>query len=98
VDDLAAPDAGAVAGPPVLRAGSGSRPRRQEVAETCFWRAWAQVGKGSVLSGLGLAPKYWQEEIGTVIKGRGLTTFDQYARLARIQNTTFIEESFEKIA
>ncbi|WP_374113415.1 UvrD-helicase domain-containing protein [Frankia sp. AgB1.8] len=59
-----------------------------EAAETCFWRAWAQVGKGSVLPGLGLAPRYWKDEIGTVIKGRGLTTFDQYAKLARIGRRT----------
>ncbi|OHV37201.1 DNA helicase UvrD [Pseudofrankia sp. EUN1h] len=61
---------------------------QQEVAETCFWRAWAQVGQFSVLPGLGLTHKYWQDEIATVIKGRGLTTFGQYARLARVGRST----------
>ena len=61
---------------------------KPEVAETCFSLAWAQVRRHSVLPGLGLAPQYWREEIGTVIKGRGLTTFDQYAKLARIGRRT----------
>ncbi|WP_307874370.1 nuclease-related domain-containing DEAD/DEAH box helicase [Frankia nepalensis] len=71
-----------------LREHGLERRHQQDAAETCFWRAWAQVGKNSVLPGLGLAPQYWKEEVGTVIKGRGLTTFDQYAKLARIGRRT----------
>lgn len=67
--------------------GLAQRPQ-QQAAEACFWRAWRQVGEGSVLSRLGLAPRYWWQEIGTVIKGRGLSTFDQYAKLARIGRRT----------
>ncbi len=29
-------------------------------------------------------PQYWHEEISHVIKGRGITTFEQYAQLARV--------------
>ncbi|WP_241834760.1 UvrD-helicase domain-containing protein [Pseudofrankia asymbiotica] len=71
-----------------LREHGLERRHQQDAAETCFWRAWAQAGKGSVLPGLGLSPQYWKEEIGTVIKGRGLTTFEQYAKLARIGRRT----------
>lgn len=61
---------------------------QQDAADTCFSRAWLQVGKFSVLPGLDLAPGYWQEEIAKVIKGRGLTNFGQYAKLARIGRST----------
>ena len=66
---------------------------QQTVAETCFWRAWAQVGRASVLPGLGLTPGYWKEEISTVVKGRGLTGFDQYAKLARVGRSTPLRTS-----
>jgi superfamily I DNA/RNA helicase len=70
-----------------LREHGRAHHHQQEAAETCFWRAWAQVGQFSVLPGLGLPPRYWQEEIATVIKGRGLSEFEQYARLARVGRT-----------
>ncbi|WP_018500835.1 UvrD-helicase domain-containing protein [Parafrankia discariae] len=61
---------------------------RQDIADTCFWRAWGQVGQYSALPGLGLATGYWKDEISTVIKGRGLTDFAQYAKLARVGRST----------
>ncbi len=57
---------------------------QQDAADTCFWRAWAQVGQLSGLSGLGVTPQYWKDEIATVIKGRGLISYAQYAGLARV--------------
>ena len=69
---------------------------QQDAAENCFWRAWAQVGQFSVLAGLGVAHGYWQEEISTVIKGRGLTTFEQYARLARVGRATPLQPAHRR--
>ncbi|MCM3884397.1 AAA family ATPase [Frankia sp. R82] len=57
----------------------------------CFRRAWAQVGRHSVLSGLGLPLSYWQEEISKVIKGRGLRGFEQYATLSRVGRSTALQ-------
>jgi hypothetical protein len=61
---------------------------QQETADTCFWRAWAKVGRDSVLAELGVKPRYWQDEIATVIKGRGLGRFEEYADLARVGRST----------
>jgi superfamily I DNA/RNA helicase len=72
----------------VLReAGLGER-HQQEVADTCFWRAWGKVGRSSVLAELGVKPTYWKDEIATVIKGRGLGRFEDYADLARVGRST----------
>ncbi|EIV96305.1 NERD domain-containing protein [Frankia sp. QA3] len=63
----------------------GERARYQRgIAENCFWLAWGRVGLPSVLSRCGVEPGYWRDEIATVIKGRGLTGFEQYAELARV--------------
>lgn len=61
---------------------------QQKGADTCFGLAWIQVGRGSALADLGVGPDYWRAEIATVIKGRGLTRFEQYARLARVGRST----------
>lgn len=52
-------------------------------ANQAFTRAWAQVGARGPLAALDRNTKYWQDELLHVIKGRGLTTFEQYADLAR---------------
>ncbi|MFJ3520305.1 MULTISPECIES: UvrD-helicase domain-containing protein [unclassified Streptomyces] len=52
-------------------------------AETAFSLAWKHVGRGSRLAELDPAPTYWREEIDYVIKGRGLTRFEQYATVPR---------------
>lgn len=57
---------------------------QQKAADTCFWRAWGDVGRSSVLAEVGVGAEYWRDEVMTVIKGRGLTGFDQYAGLARV--------------
>ncbi|MET9600443.1 UvrD-helicase domain-containing protein [Streptomyces sp. NPDC006459] len=52
-------------------------------AETAFSLAWKNVGRASRLAELDPAPTYWHEEIDYVIKGRGLTRFEEYATLPR---------------
>ncbi|MFJ7586841.1 UvrD-helicase domain-containing protein [Streptomyces sp. NPDC097617] len=52
-------------------------------AETAFSLAWKNVGRGGRLAGLDPAPAYWHEEIDYVIKGRGLTRFEEYAAVPR---------------
>ena len=56
---------------------------RTTVLDTCFSRAWSAVRHDSPLASVAL-PQYWHEEISHVIKGRGITTFEQYAQLARV--------------
>jgi hypothetical protein len=53
-----------------------------------FNAAWASVGRQSVLVKLDERPSYWKEEIDYVIKGRGLTDFDEYADLGRVGRRT----------
>jgi len=57
-------------------------------ADTAFFRAWAAVGRGSALTRLDGRWAYWREEIDYVIKGRGLTDFDEYADLVRLGRRT----------
>lgn len=45
--------------------------------------AWDRVGKGSPLDSGRVGRHYWHDEIQHVLKGRGLTEFDQYADLPR---------------
>ena len=49
--------------------------------DAAFRRAWDRLGG----SGLGAwaPPGYWRDEIGTVIKGRGIERFDQYLQAQR---------------
>lgn len=49
--------------------------------DTAFSRAW--LAHRTTLAPLEPTPGYWQTEIDRVIKGRGLTTVDQYVRIAR---------------
>lgn len=52
-------------------------------AETAFSLAWTRVGRASTLAELGPQPQYWQDEIAYVIKGRGITSFADYALVTR---------------
>jgi hypothetical protein len=52
-------------------------------ADAEFEHAWRAVGKPGPLGRLEAKSTYWEDEIEHVIKGRGITTFDQYAELAR---------------
>jgi hypothetical protein len=52
-------------------------------AQTAFSLAWTRVGRASTLAELGPQPQYWQDEIAYVIKGRGITSFADYALVPR---------------
>jgi superfamily I DNA/RNA helicase len=52
-------------------------------AGEAFRDAWAAVGKHGPLAQLDSNSEYWKEEIDYVIKGRGLSTFEQYVECAR---------------
>ncbi|MGB8939732.1 MAG: UvrD-helicase domain-containing protein [Streptomyces sp.] len=52
-------------------------------AETAFSLAWKNVGRDSRLAEIDPGPVYWHEEIKHVIKGRGITTFEEYATVPR---------------
>jgi len=53
-----------------------------EVRQT-FNRAWAQTEARATLQAIDANVNYWRDEVSYVIKGRGLTRFEQYADLAR---------------
>ncbi|MFE7540136.1 nuclease-related domain-containing DEAD/DEAH box helicase [Streptomyces platensis] len=52
-------------------------------AETAFSFAWKHVGRNSCLTEIDPQHPYWREEIDYVIKGRGITAFEEYAALPR---------------
>ncbi|MFE7097235.1 UvrD-helicase domain-containing protein [Streptomyces erythrochromogenes] len=52
-------------------------------AETAFSLAWKDLGRESPLARIDPGPAYWREEIDYVIKGRGLTRFEEYAVVVR---------------
>ena len=52
-------------------------------ATKAFNHAWGTVGRRGPLVAIDQNHRYWRDEIGAVIKGRGLTTFEQYADLPR---------------
>ncbi|MFF5669770.1 UvrD-helicase domain-containing protein [Streptomyces hygroscopicus] len=54
-----------------------------ERAQTAFSLAWKNVGRDSCLTEIDPAPGYWKEEIDHVIKGRGITSFEEYATVPR---------------
>jgi superfamily I DNA/RNA helicase len=53
-------------------------------ADRVFDAAWASVGKNEMLGRIDPRKDYWKDEVVSVIKGRGLTRFEQYAALARV--------------
>ncbi|CAN5122739.1 hypothetical protein BH09ACT2_BH09ACT2_06110 [soil metagenome] len=53
-------------------------------ASLAFDRAWRSAGLNSELVRIDSDKDYWRDEILSVIKGRGLTKFEQYAALSRI--------------
>jgi len=52
-------------------------------SDAAFAAAWREVGVPGPLGKLDHSTRYWKEEIDHVIKGRGITTFEPYANLAR---------------
>ncbi|MEU8583964.1 nuclease-related domain-containing DEAD/DEAH box helicase [Streptomyces abikoensis] len=61
-----------------------------EGALTAFNRAWIHRGRDSVLGTLDPSPHYWHEEVDCVIKGRGITRFEEYATLRRHRRRTHL--------
>lgn len=54
-----------------------------QTADRVFKDLWERDGKSGPLGKIDPAPAYWQEEIAHVLKGRGLSRFDQYEELPR---------------
>ncbi len=52
-------------------------------ANQAFNYAWNRAGRDGPLGALDPNSRYWRDEIAKVIKGRGLSTFEQYADLPR---------------
>jgi superfamily I DNA/RNA helicase len=52
-------------------------------ATLVFNAAWRDHGVGGALELIDRDQRYWADEISKVIKGRGLTTFDEYSNLSR---------------
>lgn len=53
-------------------------------ADRVFKDLWESEFKDGILGRIDPAPAYWQEEIAYVLKGRGLSSFAQYADLTRV--------------
>ncbi|MET4638015.1 UvrD-helicase domain-containing protein [Mycetocola sp. 2940] len=53
-------------------------------ANSAFKSAWFEVGAKGPLAAIEAKDRYWKEEIDHVIKGRGMTSFEDYANSARI--------------
>ena len=53
-------------------------------ATLAFDHAWRTTGLNTELARIDSDKDYWRDEILSVIKGRGLTKFEQYAALSRI--------------
>lgn len=53
-------------------------------ADRAFDRAWKEMGQLNPLARIDKDIAYWKDEVLSVIKGRGLTRFEQYAMLPRL--------------
>jgi superfamily I DNA/RNA helicase len=54
-----------------------------EIASRIFDEVWRRHGLEGLLGAIDPAARYWYEEVSAVVKGRGLSRFEQYAGLAR---------------
>ena len=54
-----------------------------EAASRAFDTVWRERGLEGPLGAIDPAARYWYEEVTAVLKGRGLSRFEQYAGLAR---------------
>jgi hypothetical protein len=61
----------------------GIRSKVSSEAEIVFNAAWQKHGLAGPLEVIDRDKRYWKDEISKVIKGRGISTFDQYSNLAR---------------
>ncbi|WP_435241230.1 UvrD-helicase domain-containing protein [Streptomyces cucumeris] len=62
-------------------------------ADTAFNLAWTRVGRNSCLVEIDPMPGYWQDEIAHVIKGRGITSFEEYATVSRLRRRTSLRRT-----
>ena len=53
------------------------------ISDAEYTAAWQALGQPGILGQLDSNSGYWHDEIDSVIKGRGITTFEQYADLQR---------------
>jgi AAA domain/UvrD-like helicase C-terminal domain/Nuclease-related domain len=53
------------------------------IADAEFEIVWRTIGKPGLLGGIEPKSTYWEDEIDHVIKGRGITTFEEYAEVDR---------------
>lgn len=54
-----------------------------ELASRIFDEVWRRHGQPGLLGAIDDTATYWYQEVSAVLKGRGLTRFEQYAGLAR---------------
>jgi len=64
--------------------------------ERAWAKAWRSVRELPLFADDGVSQDYWRDEINHVVKGRGLTEFDQYANLARIGRRRPLAEAQRK--
>ncbi|MCU1403847.1 MAG: helicase UvrD [Glaciihabitans sp.] len=55
----------------------------RRASDLAFASAWKSIGEHGLLGRIDHNPRYWKEEVDSVIKGRGITTLEQYNELAR---------------
>lgn len=69
-------------------------PRRVLTREVdqAWGQAWSRLGARSCLSDLVADPAYWRQEIDSVVKGRGLREFPEYAGVDRPGRRTRLRE------
>ncbi|GLZ13805.1 DNA helicase [Actinomadura sp. NBRC 104425] len=67
-------------------------------AKDAFSHAWMRAGRDSVLVDVEPTPGYWQEEIDYVIKGRGITSLEEYREVARHGRRTALKTEHREAA
>jgi hypothetical protein len=66
-----------------LLSSRGIRSKVTSEAGLVFSAAWQKHGLGGPLELIDRDQRYWKDEISKVIKGRGISTFEEYSNLAR---------------
>ncbi len=69
-----------------------------EKAEDAFSLAWKGAGRDSLLVDVDPNPDYWREEINRVIKGRGLTSLEEYRAVQRYGRRTALQPAHREAA
>ncbi|WP_067463688.1 nuclease-related domain-containing DEAD/DEAH box helicase [Actinomadura macra] len=67
-------------------------------ADDAFSRAWMTAGRDSALVEIDPRPGYWREEIDHVIKGRGLTSLEEYRTVPRHGRRTALQAAHREAA